>query len=586
MDTIGKYQLIRVIGEGGMGRVYEAIDPVIGRRVAIKTISLDAEDSDTRARFFREAQSAGQLSHPNLITIHDIGEVGGMPYIVMEYLEGMDLNRTMRQERLSYDTKIEIMLAVCEGLSFAHGHDVIHRDIKPANIFRTAQGRIKILDFGLARGVVSEVTRTGKVLGTPNYMAPEQIRGDDVDHRADIFSAGVVFYELLTGRKPFEGDSIATTMYKVLETEPPPPHLVDAHLPLTLSSVVNRALAKDRSARYQTSGEMLEAISEGHGVSTYVNPSRQHTVASSPPPATPEPARVRSRRSMIAGGAVAAIVVAGLAGFAAWSRRSSVPAPPLAVTIAAPAPATAKPESAVPPIPAPVPPPVVAPTVPSKGPAATSTAGRTRAAAVPAPIPAEPVRTAPTARGADLGTQPAPPPLAAVTTQPEPKPASPEPRPAPAEPAPAVAPPVVAPPVVAPPVVAPPVSAPPASPAPAPSARAEESTDAAVQTLLARYRTAIEARDIGALKRIWPALSGRQEEALVTEFQHARSITVGFGPPDIRPTGTGATVSCRRNYAVTTADGQTLRTVTTMVMTLARRDGAWSIDTIRHEAAR
>ena len=302
MDTIGKYQLIRVIGEGGMGRVYEAIDPVIGRRVAIKTISLDVDDADTRARFFREAQSAGQLSHPNLITIHDIGEVGGMPYIVMEYLEGMDLNRTMRQERLSYDTKIEIMLAVCEGLSFAHGHDVIHRDIKPANIFRTAQGRIKILDFGLARGVVSEVTRTGKVLGTPNYMSPEQIRGDDVDHRADIFSAGVVFYELLTGRKPFEGDSIATTMYKVLETEPPPLHLVDAHLPLTLSTVVNRALAKDRSARFQTSGEMLDAISQGHGLSTYANPSRQHTIASSPVSDIPEPARARSSRSMVAGG--------------------------------------------------------------------------------------------------------------------------------------------------------------------------------------------------------------------------------------------------------------------------------------------
>jgi serine/threonine protein kinase len=571
MDTIGKYQLIRVIGEGGMGRVYEAIDPVIGRRVAIKTISLDAEDADTRARFFREAQSAGQLSHPNLITIHDIGEVRGMPYIVMEYLEGMDLNRTMRQERLSYDTKIEIMLAVCEGLSFAHGHDVIHRDIKPANIFRTAQGRIKILDFGLARGVVSEVTRTGKVLGTPNYMSPEQIRGDDVDHRADIFSAGVVFYELLTGRKPFEGDSIATTMYKVLETEPPPPHVVDAHLPLTLSSVVNRALAKDRSARFQTSGEMLDAISQGHGLSTSVNPSRQHTMASSPAPAIPEPARVRSRRSMIAGATLAAIVVAGLAGFAAWSRRSNVPAPPLVVTIAAPTPAAAPSQSAVPPISAPAPPPVVAPTVSSKGTAASSTAGRTRSAVVPAPIPAEPARPAQTARGTEVGTQPVPPPPAAVTAPPEPKPASPEPRPAAAEPA---------------PVVAPPVSAPPPSPAPAPSARGEESADAAVQTLLARYRTAIEARDIGALKRIWPALSGRQEEALVTEFQHARVITVGFGPPDIRPTSTGATVSCRRTYAVTTADGQILRTVTTMVMTLARHDGAWSIETIRHEAAR
>jgi len=569
MDTIGKYQLIRVIGEGGMGRVYEAIDPVIGRRVAIKTISLDAEDADTRARFFREAQSAGQLSHPNLITIHDIGEVGGMPYIVMEYLEGMDLNRTMRQERLSYDTKIEIMLAVCEGLSFAHGHDVIHRDIKPANIFRTAQGRIKILDFGLARGVVSEVTRTGKVLGTPNYMSPEQIRGDDVDHRADIFSAGVVFYELLTGRKPFEGDSIATTMYKVLETEPPPLHLVDAHLPLTLSSVINRALAKDRSARFQTSGEMLDAISQGHGLSTYVNPSRQHTVASSPVSSLPEPARARSSRSMVTGGIVAALVVAGLAGFAAWSRRANGPAPPLVVTIAPPAAAPA--ERAVSPIPPPTPPPVVAPTVSSPPPAASGTAGRTRSAVAPAPIPAEPARRAQTARPADVNTPPAPPPPAAAPAPPEPKPPTPEPKVAAPEPA---------------AVVAPPVVAPPPSPMAAAPARAEESAETAVQTLLARYRNALEARDIGALKRIWPALSGRQEEALVSEFQHARAITVGLGTPEIRSTGTGATVSCRRNYAITTADGQMLRTVTTMIMTLARRDGAWSIETIRHEAAR
>ena len=363
MDTIGKYQLIRVIGEGGMGRVYEAIDPVIGRRVAIKTISLDVDDGDTRARFFREAQSAGQLSHPNLITIHDIGEVGGMPYIVMEYLEGMDLNRTMRQERLSYDTKIEIMLAVCEGLSFAHGHDVIHRDIKPANIFRTAQGRIKILDFGLARGVVSEVTRTGKVLGTPNYMSPEQIRGDDVDHRADIFSAGVVFYELLTGRKPFEGDSIATTMYKVLETEPPPLHLVDAHLPLTLSSVVNRALAKDRSARFQTSGEMLDAISQGHGLSTYVPslaPAHHRLVAgvrhsrTGPRPQQPldgrrrDPRRARRRRS------------GGIRGLEPPRERSGSAS---GRDDRRPPPAAAPAERPVTPIPAPAPPPVVAPTV-------------------------------------------------------------------------------------------------------------------------------------------------------------------------------------------------------------------------------
>jgi serine/threonine-protein kinase len=159
MDTIGKYQLVRIIGEGGMGRVYEAIDPIIGRRVAVKTISLSvATDAETRSRFFREAQAAGQLSHPNLITIHDIGDAEGTPYIVMEFLEGLDLNRKMRQERLSYDAKMQIMIDVCEGLAFAHGRDIVHRDIKPANIFITPNGRAKILDFGLARGVLSDVT--------------------------------------------------------------------------------------------------------------------------------------------------------------------------------------------------------------------------------------------------------------------------------------------------------------------------------------------------------------------------------------------------------------------------------------------
>src|SRR3984893_16393863 len=260
METIGKYKLVRVIGEGGMGRVYEAIDPMIGRKVAIKTISISiVADAETRSRFFREAQATGRLSHPNLITIHDIGDAEGTPYIVMEFLEGMDLNHKIRQERLSYDAKLQIMIDVCEGLSFAHGHDIIHRDIKPANIFITTHGRAKILDFGLARGALSDVTQTGKILGTPSYMSPEQIRGEDVDHRSDIFATGVVFYELLSGRKAFEGDSVPTTLYKVLETQPQPVHLVDEHLPATLSTVIERALAKDRLARFQTSSEMLEA---------------------------------------------------------------------------------------------------------------------------------------------------------------------------------------------------------------------------------------------------------------------------------------------------------------------------------------
>jgi hypothetical protein len=280
---------------------------------------------------------------------------------------------------------------------------------------------------------------------------------------------------------------------------------------------------------------------------------------------------------MMAGGILAAIVVAGLVGFAIWSRHASSPAAPLQVTIAAPVPPAAA-ESTVPAIPTPMPPPVVVPAPPAKGSNTSGTTGRTRGGA-PTPIATEPARSAQPARVPEVSTPPTVPvPAAAPTSVPEPKPAPPEPKPAPPEPKPPPAEPAT--------VVAPPVAVPPPSPAPAPPARAEESVDAAVQTLLGRYRSAIEARDIGALKRIWPALSGRQEEALVNEFQHARAISVGVGTPDIRPTATGATVSCRRTYAVTTADGQTLRTVTTMVMTLGRHDGAWSIESIRHEAAR
>jgi len=577
MDTIGKYQLVRIIGEGGMGRVYEAIDPIIGRRVAVKTISLSvATDAETRSRFFREAQAAGQLSHPNLITIHDIGDAEGTPYIVMEYLEGLDLNRKMRQERLSYDMKMQIMIDVCEGLSFAHGRDIVHRDIKPANIFITPNGRAKILDFGLARGVLSDVTQTGKIVGTPNYMSPEQIRDEGVDHRSDIFAAGVVFYKLLCGRKAFEGDSVATTLYKVLETQPQPVHLIDDQLPATLSSVIERALAKDRLARFQTSGEMLEAVLQAHGRTTEIERSRLTSLPRQMPSraAAAVPAPAPRSRAMIGALTAACVAVAAIAGFVVWSRQAREPRPASPIAQSAPiasAPAQTTIPAAPPPppparavAPAPqdnVPPPRAANPRPSPAPVKPSIPGPFPAAApsvTPPPAPAAPVETTTV------------PPTSAPPTQVSPP--VPVPRPAPIEVAPVTAPPTVAP-------------APPPQPAP-PAARAEENPQAAVQAVLARYRAALESRDINALKRIWPALSGRQEDAIRNEFEHSRAITVGLEGVDIRPAGNGATVTCRRSYAVTTADGQTLRTATTMVMTLAHRDSAWTIETIRHEAAR
>jgi serine/threonine protein kinase len=579
MDKIGKYNLVRVIGEGGMGRVYEAIDPIIGRRVAIKTISLNVvADAETLSRFFREAQAAGQLSHPNLITIHDMGDADGTPYIVMEFLEGMDLNRKMRQERLSYDAKLQIMIDVCEGLAFAHGHNIVHRDIKPANIFVTTSGRVKILDFGLARGALSEVTRTGKILGTPNYMSPEQIRGDDVDHRADIFSTGVVFYELLSGRKAFEGDSIATTLYKVLETQPRPVHLIDEQLPAVLSGVIERALEKDRFARFQTSSEMLDALMHAHGRTTQLERSHLHTL---PVPTPPRPATAPVRRgaSTIARWAIAGITVAGIAGFALWSQRSPDTRPALPVSQPDPSPRPIAPVEPPAPEATPPSPPTRATVAPPAETVAPPAESNRVARATPPKAPVAAARPAQPGSSPSAISQPAPAPApapkvepaAAAPPPPVVPPAAPEPKPAPVEPPPAVAPTVSPPP--------PPVAAP-------PTARTEENPVTAVQTVLARYRAALESRDISALKRIWPALSGRQEDALRNEFEHARAIVVGLEGVDIHPTSSGATVTCRRNYAVTTADGQTLRTATTMSMTLARRDGAWSIETIRHEVVR
>jgi serine/threonine-protein kinase len=585
MDTIGKYKLVRVIGEGGMGRVYEAIDPIIGRRVAIKTISLNVvTDAETRSRFFREAQAAGQLSHPNLITIHDIGDADGTPYIVMEFLEGMDLNHKIRQERLSYDAKLQIMIDVCEGLAFAHGHDIVHRDIKPANIFVTTSGRAKILDFGLARGALSDVTQTGKILGTPNYMSPEQIRGDDVDHRSDIFATGVVFYELLCGRKAFEGDSIATTLYKVLETQPQPLHLLDEQLPATLSAVIERALAKDRLARFQTSGEMLESVLHAHGRTTHLERSSLHTM----PVAAAEPSRAitppaRRRSATIAAWAIAGVAVAGIAAFAILTQRApkTTPSPAVASPEAVsspiePAPAAALPRT-VPASPAPAaepsppPPPdnkLARATTPPKTAVARPPVAAGRATAPESAPPAAPP-PAPTP-APEIKTAAAPPPPTTVVAPTVVPPTAPEPKATPVEPpsAPAAS--------VAPP---PPQAA-------APPARAEENAVTAVQAVLVRYRAALESRDIGALKRIWPALSGRQEDAIRNEFEHSRSIAVGLDGVDIRPTSSGATLTCHRSYAVTTADGQTLRTATQMFMTLARRDGGWVIETIRHEVAR
>lgn len=256
-QRIGRYELLERIGKGGMGIVYKARDTMLGRMVAVKMLVADLEVSDeTRERFFREARAAGQLTHRNIITIYDFGEEAGRAYIVMELLHGEPLTALMQREpNLPLEQRVDVMMRVCEGLAFAHSRSIVHRDVKPANLFITGDGQLKILDFGVARIASSNLTRSGLIVGTPDYMSPEQVQGKVVDQRSDIFSAGSVFYQLLTGRKPFAGKSLPLVLQKVVSEQPPP--LRDAEAPPELARIVARAMEKDPAGRYQQTQEML-----------------------------------------------------------------------------------------------------------------------------------------------------------------------------------------------------------------------------------------------------------------------------------------------------------------------------------------
>jgi class 3 adenylate cyclase/hemoglobin-like flavoprotein len=256
---IGKYRLLDRIGAGAMGEVYRAHDSVLDRQVALKVIT--AGDEDKRQRFRREAQSAARLTHPNIVVVHDFGEDSGRFYMAMELLEGHDLKRAItREPMLDLRARLMVMDQLCQAVTFAHGMNVVHRDLKPANIFLLPNGQVKIVDFGLARVGHSSMTGTGMILGTPNYMAPEQIKGHRVDARADIFSLGAVFYELLSGRKAFEADSLHSVLYRVLQHEPEPLGAISSAIPQAISDVVRRAMAKDPAMRFQRVGDMRDAL--------------------------------------------------------------------------------------------------------------------------------------------------------------------------------------------------------------------------------------------------------------------------------------------------------------------------------------
>jgi tRNA A-37 threonylcarbamoyl transferase component Bud32 len=262
----GRYRLIDEIGRGGMGIVYKAHDPRLDRVVALKTIRKDRySDQESMAeaitRFRREARAAGKLSHPGIVTVYDIGEDGAELYIAMEYVEGPSLRARMRQStRFSVGEAVTLVAQVCAALDFAHRRNVIHRDVKPDNILCPEDGHVKLADFGIARLVTATTTMTMAAAGTPRYMAPEQWRGEASDGRADLFSLGVVLYELVTGATPFEGRTTTELMYHILNSTPRPPSMLDAAVPPALDDVMRRALARDPAERFASAAEMSRAL--------------------------------------------------------------------------------------------------------------------------------------------------------------------------------------------------------------------------------------------------------------------------------------------------------------------------------------
>jgi serine/threonine protein kinase len=269
-ERFGRYEILAELGRGAMGVVYKARDPKINRLVAVKTISLAGQppedEQEYRERFHREAEAAGRLSHPGIVTIFDVGEEPETraPYIVMEFVGGQSLDKLLSGEdrKLPLEAALQLTHELAEALDCAHGQGVVHRDLKPANILLTEEGHAKIADFGVAKLNLANHTLAGRALGTPAYMSPEQLNGEAVDGRSDLFSLGVVLYTILTGYRPFQGNSALTVSYKVVNRDPIPATVLETELPQGLDYIISRAMAKDPAQRYQRGMEMALDIQD------------------------------------------------------------------------------------------------------------------------------------------------------------------------------------------------------------------------------------------------------------------------------------------------------------------------------------
>jgi serine/threonine-protein kinase len=394
MERIGRYKIVRELGRGAMGVVYHAIDPNIGRPVAIKTIQFGGgrnseEQNRLRERLFREARSAGILSHPGIVTVYDVEQQGDLAYIAMEYVDGPTLDQVLSEAQpIPPERMFSILGQTAVALDYAHQKGIVHRDIKPANIMIARDGTAKITDFGIAKITASDqLTMTGNIVGTPHYMSPEQVQGQPVDGRSDQFSLAVIAFEMLTGEKPYSGEHLTTVVYKIVAEEPAAPHRLNPTIGVAIESVVRKSLSKKPDLRYATCQEFARALekacaaSKGWRTMPRGGSLNEPTMVDSAKPVVMlPPARRASDEQRTTGFLpflLAILVAAGLLALIGWQaapwlsnqvQATKPPAPPPAEA-APPAVAAAPTPAPVEPKPSPMPPPA---TTPAEEPAAKS----------------------------------------------------------------------------------------------------------------------------------------------------------------------------------------------------------------------
>jgi serine/threonine-protein kinase len=600
LQSIGKYQITDLLGQGAMGVVYRALDPLLNRYVAIKVMSQGiAADPELRDRFLREARAAGSLQHPNIITIYDFGDSGGSLYIAMEYIEGSDLSEIMaRQDPLPLTGKIDIVVDALHALDYAHSRGVVHRDVKPANIRVSTDGHAKLMDFGIARLEKSNLTKSGMMMGTPSYMAPEQITGGNITPATDVFAIGAVLYEFLANRPTFEGDTLHAVLYRVVSEQPPPLREVAATLPISLQPIVDKALAKDPKRRYPTAGAMateLEAVRAALSGGATVRVAARSTPLRTTIRA--DVLKVRKRRRFTRAGVivgVAALAAAAVLWFGGFLKPAAKgPAAPSAPVAAATrgrgaAPTTAEsgaapgkpspdsvaeaamtaPGSTLAARPAPQPAPAPSPADAGKSPhlggnrTALETVRHPRAPAVPAGSTSAQL-PAPTGGGggAAQGQAAAPAqqaPAAAPAVEPTSRPAAPAaptPQPAPSEPQ-------------------------PQAQAPAPEAEAPVDPRPQIEELVAAYARAIESKSLDEMRRVYPNIRTDQRDGWRTLFTAARgSVKASLTLSGLDVSGTTAAVQVTGHLEYDVGGG-TQRPQYGFRATASLEGGAWRFKVI------